>query len=90
MLKDGTNSDLLVAIGEALQERRIFLNLSQLELSQSTGLQRAYISDVERGRRNITILTLKKLSEELETSPAEILRVAHYKLTRKPGRARAK
>ncbi len=46
---------MLVAMGKFIRQKRISLGLSQEELAARAGLHRTYISDVERGIRNLTI-----------------------------------
>lgn len=46
---------MLVAMGKYIRQKRISLGLSQEELAARAGLHRTYISDVERGIRNLTI-----------------------------------
>jgi transcriptional regulator with XRE-family HTH domain len=46
---------MLVAMGKFIRLKRISLGLSQEELAARAGLHRTYISDVERGIRNLTI-----------------------------------
>ncbi len=50
-----TSSALLVNFGDALRNWRRSRNLSQEELGQLTGLDRTYISGLERGKRNPTL-----------------------------------
>ncbi len=64
---------LLTAIGEAISSRRLEANITQLDLATSVGITRSYISDVERGLRNVTICTLDKIAGALSTTAAEIL-----------------
>jgi transcriptional regulator with XRE-family HTH domain len=46
---------MLVAMGKYIRQKRVSLGLSQEELAARAGLHRTYISDVERGIRNLTI-----------------------------------
>lgn len=46
---------ILVALGQFIKQSRIALGLSQEDLAVRSGLHRTYISDVERGNRNLTI-----------------------------------
>jgi transcriptional regulator with XRE-family HTH domain len=46
---------MLVAMGKYIRQKRVSLGLSQEELATRAGLHRTYISDVERGIRNLTI-----------------------------------
>ncbi|MFQ5801330.1 MAG: helix-turn-helix domain-containing protein [Candidatus Methylomirabilales bacterium] len=64
----------LIRFGKAVRARRLALGLSQEELADRAGLDRTYVSGVERGRRNITLLNIHALARALETSPAALLK----------------
>lgn len=66
--------DIRVAIGLNVQRIRRELGLSQEELSFRSGFTRGYISSLEAGRRNITILSLVKLADSLGTSVDQLIR----------------
>lgn len=51
--------------GERVRKLRKMLGISIEELSFRSGLHRNYISDVERGQRNISLLAIHKLAEGL-------------------------
>ena len=53
-------------LGDALRNRRVELELTQEEVGFSAGLHRTYITDIENGLRNISFLTLAKVSEALQ------------------------
>src|SRR6185437_3378364 len=57
---------LLEAIGISVSKRRIELGMSQEELARKAGVHRTYISDVERGVRNVSILTLERIANAME------------------------
>jgi ribosome-binding protein aMBF1 (putative translation factor) len=59
------NNDLERQFGERIKHLRISVSMSQEELSFRSGLHRNYISDVERGRRNISLKALNKLAKGL-------------------------
>lgn len=61
----GVNHDLERQFGERIKHLRISVGMSQEELSFRSGLHRNYISDVERGRRNISLKALDKLAKGL-------------------------
>jgi transcriptional regulator with XRE-family HTH domain len=67
---------LLAATAEVLRERRNELDLSQEELSSRSGLHRTYISDIELGKRNISLLNLARLAGALGLSASELLQKA--------------
>lgn len=70
----------LRAFGEAISERRSFVVMTQQQLADHSGIHRTYVSDIERGARNITVTTANKIAEALETSTAKLFIVADKKL----------
>ena len=70
----------LKAVGYAIRQFRNEIGVSQEELGYRAGLHRTYVSDVERGRRNPTAVTLLSLAHTLGTTPSELLRVAEDRL----------
>ena len=57
---------LLETIGNSVSKRRSELGLSQEELALKAGVHRTYISDVERGVRNVSILTLERIASAMD------------------------
>lgn len=63
---------LLSSVGERIRLFRKIKQLSQVGLSEISGIDRTYLSDVENGKRNITLLTLNNLAVALDV-PIEML-----------------
>ncbi|GJL85318.1 MAG: transcriptional regulator [Micavibrio sp.] len=61
-------------LGARIQKLRTGRGLSQEELAFEAGLHRTYISHVERGSRNITVVGLCKIAKGLGMDPSEILK----------------
>jgi len=59
---------LLKAIGLAIRSQRRACRLSQEALAALAGLDRSYVSSVERGLRNISVLNLARIAAALNTS----------------------
>jgi transcriptional regulator with XRE-family HTH domain len=59
-----TNGEL-AEFGERVSELRRVRGLSQQGLANKSGLHRTYISGVERGERNISLLNIHKLAVAL-------------------------
>ncbi len=71
-----TCEDIVVHFGQALQEIRVEKGLSQEELASLVGMHRTYISDVERGVRNTSVLNAKRIANALDVSLAEVFGLA--------------
>lgn len=71
---------LIVELGVVLQERRARLNMSQSELAETSQFHRSYISDVERGARNISVRNLSRLARALNAPVSSILLQAEKRL----------
>ena len=57
--------DVQVRFGERLREIRTKKGVSQEALAEQAGLHRTYVSSIERGERNISIVNIAKLAEAL-------------------------
>ena len=68
-----TSSALLVNFGDALRNWRRSRNLSQENLGQLTGLDRTYISGLERGKRNPTLKVIAHIAACLGTTASDLL-----------------
>ena len=53
-------------LGKIIKMKRLKENISQEVLANKTNLHRTYISDIERGKRNISIDNLLKISKALK------------------------
>ena len=62
----------LIQLGANIRLRRKELSISQEELANSADIDRSYVGGIERGERNISILTLLKLVNCLKTSLSQI------------------
>jgi transcriptional regulator with XRE-family HTH domain len=54
--------------GNKLQEIRKQKGLSQEKLAFKSGLHRTYISDIERGARNLSLINIEKIAKALGIS----------------------
>jgi len=66
--------NLCRAFGEAVRQRRLELEMTQEEVAHRAGLNRSYITDIERGSRNISITNVARLVHALETTVPEFFR----------------
>jgi len=61
-------------VGKNVRRLREDLGLSQEQLAFETELHRTYISGVERGIRNPTVLIIERLAKALKVQPFELLK----------------
>lgn len=47
--------------------------MSQEKLAELSGLHRTYISDIEQGNRNVSLININRLSEALNVSASELV-----------------
>ncbi|QEO15607.1 helix-turn-helix transcriptional regulator [Agromyces intestinalis] len=57
--------DHRIALGDRVRELRLSRGISQEQLAHLAGLDRTYVSGVERGHRNIGIDNVYKLADAL-------------------------
>lgn len=60
-------------VAQTVRKARKAAGLSQEELAFEAGLDRTYVSQVERGKRNVTIVVLARLAAALKTTPDRLL-----------------
>ena len=77
-------SIFLTNLGIAIKNRRLELDLTQEELAEKTELHRTYITDVEAGHRNISLLTYESLTHGLLCALSLPMVVAERKMNGKP------
>ena len=65
--------DMRALVGKNVRRLRLAKNLTQEQFAELSGLSQQYLSGLERGRRNPTVVTLFELASALGTKPAELL-----------------
>ncbi|MBE5820179.1 MAG: helix-turn-helix transcriptional regulator [Clostridiales bacterium] len=55
-------------IGDKIRERRMFLKMTQEKLANEIDVSASFISDIENGRRKMSLETMIKISIVLKTS----------------------
>lgn len=65
--------DTAAAFGHAVRQARLRLNISQEQLGFLCGLDRTYVSGIERGVRNPTLRIIHVLADALDTTPSALL-----------------
>ena len=62
------------ALGARIKNKRLEQNLTQEQLAEKVELSAVYIGQIERGERKMTIETLVKLANSLNSSIEELLK----------------
>ena len=63
----------LQQVGFRVRERRAAAGLTQARLGEKCGLHRTFVGSVERGERNVALLSLRRIARALRTTPADLL-----------------
>lgn len=71
--------DIKVKVGQRIRVLRKDLGLSQEGLANEAEVDRTYVTDVENGRRNISVEILEKLIIALKISFAEFFNSKEFK-----------
>ncbi|GAC1431548.1 MAG: helix-turn-helix transcriptional regulator [Ktedonobacteraceae bacterium] len=65
--------DIRARFGNAVRKRRTELRISQEDFAERSGLHRTYVSDLERGRRNVSLENIEKLAKALNLSMSDLM-----------------
>jgi transcriptional regulator with XRE-family HTH domain len=63
----------LERVGFRVRELRQAAGLTQAQLADKCGLHRTFVGSVERGERNVALLSLRRIAQALRVSPVELL-----------------
>lgn len=65
--------DMRELVGRNVRAVRQARAMTQEQLAEASGFSQQYISDLERGRRNPTVVSLYELAQALKSTPIELL-----------------
>ena len=66
--------DILTRYGQAVRKIRLERGISQEELADRCGLHRTYISDVELGKRNLSLENIERIAISLNKTLPEFFK----------------
>ncbi|PKL37881.1 MAG: transcriptional regulator [Candidatus Riflebacteria bacterium HGW-Riflebacteria-1] len=66
--------------GQIIAELRRNADLTQEDLAYSCGIDRSFMSKLERGETSVSLITLLRLAKGLETQPSAILQLLEQKI----------
>lgn len=67
-------NQLLIDFGLRLKKLRLERSLSQEQLGMIAELDRTYISGIERGVRNVSLINIFRIAQALDVPTAELFR----------------
>lgn len=65
-------NDLLFAFGQTIRKIRLSKEISQERFADMCNLHRTYISDIELGKRNVSLENIGKMAKALEIKISEL------------------
>ncbi len=66
------HDDIISKYGQVIRALRQSKNISQEQLADLCGLHRTYISDVELGKRNVSLENIDKIATALDMNVSDI------------------
>ncbi len=64
--------DIRIRLGRKVRKLRMQRGWTQVEMAEKLCLYRSYLADVERGKRNISVLNLELIAEGLGLSLSQL------------------
>jgi len=68
------NHALLVKLGKRIQALRMRKGWTQTDMAAYLDMNRGHISDIERGKREVGIITLQIIARGLDTTMANLMK----------------
>ena len=65
-------ADIRERFGFAVKDRREALGLTQEEFAERAGIHRTYLSDIERGTRNVSLINIERVASALALKTSEL------------------
>jgi transcriptional regulator with XRE-family HTH domain len=65
-------SDIRERFGFAVKDRREALDWTQEEFAERAGIHRTYLSDIERGTRNVSLINIERVALALSLKFSEL------------------
>ena len=71
--------DIKIKVGQRIKELRKIILLSQESLANKADVDRTYVTDVENGRRNVSVEILDRLINALNVTVSEFFDSKEFK-----------
>lgn len=63
---------LLIGLGDRIRKLRKKRGWTQAEMAERVGIDRSFLADVERGKRNVSILNVSLIAKGLKVSLSQL------------------
>ncbi len=67
--------DILGRFGFAVKDRREAMGLTQEEFAERAGIHRTYLSDIERGARNLSLVNIERVAAAMALKISELFQL---------------
>jgi XRE family transcriptional regulator, regulator of sulfur utilization len=67
------SSELLRQLGARVRKLRLARNWTQVDMAEKFGLDRSFLADLERGKTNVSVLTLDTIARGFDLSLSKLL-----------------
>ncbi len=74
MARRPSATDIRVRFGFVIRTLREARELTQEELAEQSRIHRTYLSDIERGSRNVALINIERLAKSLHVSLEELFK----------------
>jgi transcriptional regulator with XRE-family HTH domain len=64
--------DLLVRLGDRIRKLRKKRGWTQVVMAEKLGIDRSFLADVERGKRNVSILNVELMAKGFKVSLSQL------------------
>ena len=71
-------ADIRERFGFAVKDRRESLGLTQEEFAERAGIHRTYLSDIERGTRNVSLINFERVATALSLRISELFQTVEH------------
>jgi transcriptional regulator with XRE-family HTH domain len=71
--RDEKESQYLIRLGDKIRVARKQRGYSQEEFAEIAGFSRSYYTEIETGKRNVSILNLVKVMQALDIDPETVI-----------------
>ena len=78
--------DMRVLVGDNVRRTRKLRGLTQEVFAEKSGFSQQYLSSLENGKRNPSVITLYEIAVALGVEPADLLRAVRQPLKGRPAR----